>query len=102
MGALAQLQQPRLWALAAYGSLGLCGLLWCLAPWGARRAWLRSWPWALLAAASLAFAATGLRAVQQQAQQLDAGLQGKDLRIIGTLAAMPQPTSAGVRLRVAV
>ena len=102
MGALAQLQQPQLWALAAYGSLGLCGLLWCLAPWGVRRAWLRSWPWALLAAASLAFAATGLRAVQQQAQQLDAGLQGKDLRIIGTLAAMPQPTSAGVRLRVAV
>ncbi|MBL8366220.1 MAG: competence protein ComEC, partial [Comamonas sp.] len=98
MGALAQLQQPQLWALAAYGGLGLCGLLWCMVQLAGRRGGRASWFWALLAAAGLAFAATGLRALQQQAQQLGADLQGKDLRIVGTLAAMPQPTSNGVRL----
>lgn len=102
VGVLVQLQQPQLGAAPVYLAVALPGLLWCMVQLAGRGGGRASWFWALLAAASLAFAATGLRALQQQAQQLGADLQGKDLRIVGTLAAMPQPTSNGVRLRVAV
>lgn len=103
LGVALQLQQPRLWGAAAYAALGLLALLvgW-RAGWRRRRG--RAVPPVVvaLAAALLVFSATGLRALQRQAQVLDPALEGRDVRIVATVAAMPQPLEAGVRLRVAV
>ncbi len=47
----------------------------------------------------MAFAATGLRAVGFQAQALDPALEGRDVRITGVVAAMPQRNEDGLRFR---
>ncbi|HVL45800.1 MAG TPA: DNA internalization-related competence protein ComEC/Rec2 [Acidovorax sp.] len=111
-GAALQLQQPRLWSATAYGWLLGAGLLVGGGAVVAARLrpgqrWAR-WaiamaPWLVLLAAALAMAsATGLRAVAFQAQALQAALEGKDLRITGVVAAMPQVNEAGTRWRMAV
>lgn len=111
-GAGLQLQQPTLWPAAAYGWLLGAGLL--LGGCAVAAARLRPgqrwahWaiaiaPWLVLLAGALAMAGgTGLRAVAYQAQALPAALEGKDLRITGMVAAMPQINEAGTRWRMAV
>jgi len=106
-GALCQLQQPVLWAWPVYGAFCLlaCLLLVLVLAWRGRRGrgpggWHPA-AWAL-GAAALVFGVTGLRALHWQAQVLAPAWEGRDLRVIGTIAAMPQPMEAGLRLRLAV
>lgn len=111
-GAALQLQQPALWSAAAYGWLLTAGLLLgggavaaARRHPGLRRARsvIAMAPWLMWLAGALAmFGGTGLRAVAYQAQALPAALEGKDLRITGVVAAMPQVNEAGTRWRMAV
>ncbi|WP_159967956.1 DUF4131 domain-containing protein, partial [Raoultella sp. 18098] len=57
---------------------------------------------AFAAAAWMAFAVCGLRAGAFLSDALAPALEGRDVRVVGVVAAMPQPTDAGVRLRLAV
>lgn len=96
----AQLQLPALWPAPVDAGALVAGLLlaW-LAAWlagrrhGGRLALLP----AVAAAAALAVGSTGLRAGDQLAQRLPAALEGADLRVIGVVAAMPQPGPSGTR-----
>jgi competence protein ComEC len=53
----------------------------------------------LLGCAALAFGATGLRASWFASGVLDHPLEGRDIAVIGTVAAMPQRNEAGLRFR---
>ena len=116
-GSALQLWQPELWAMWAYGSalaamgvVGACVL--CYPPLRRRwlgqniagRRWWRAWGWvATLAwAAVAAFALCGLRASGFARQGLPPAMEGQDVRITAVVAAMPQRTEAGVRLRLQV
>jgi len=64
-------------------------------------------PWApilviMLATAAVAFGSVGLRAAAFSAQALPAELEGRDVRVTGIVASMPQRTDAGQRFRLAV
>ncbi|BFO54592.1 hypothetical protein AVXHC19_13950 [Acidovorax sacchari] len=111
-GALLQLMQPALWAARLYAALLLAGVaaLALARRLGRRRRgpaahalpvsapqWL-----AFCAMALAAFAVCGLRAGACLSDALDPALEGRDLRIVAVVAAMPQPTDAGVRLRLEV
>ncbi len=117
VGSALQLWQPELWGLWVYGSVlaamgvvGACVL--CYPP--LRRRWLdqngAGRPWwrvggaiaTLLWAAVAAFALCGLRASGFARQGLPAVMEGQDVRITAVVAAMPQRTEAGVRLRLQV
>eukprot|EP01030_Chromulinospumella_sphaerica_P010723 gene10723-10530_t len=121
VGSALQLWQPMLWPVAVYGwalcvTLGVgAAVVWrkslrrrwrggALRP-GAARAprWLAGW-WAAALAWGLvaAFALCGLRASLFAAQGLPAALEGQDVRITALVAAMPQRSEAGVRLRLEV
>ncbi|MFN4003981.1 MAG: DNA internalization-related competence protein ComEC/Rec2 [Hylemonella sp.] len=111
LGALAgialQLQQPALWSAAAYAAALLAGLLALLVLRALRRHIPigRSGWRALLAAAAMAalgFGLTGWRAAAYQAQALPESLQGRDIELVGRVAAMPQWSEQGVRFRFAV
>ncbi|GEM_PF-17800 len=106
-GALVQLTQPALWPVRSYLALLLAA--------GAVLATLRTrppaaggarlpgrWLLAFSAAAAMAFASCGLRAGAFLSDALAPALEGRDLRVIAVVAAMPQPTDAGVRLRLEV
>ncbi len=111
-GALLQLMQPALWPVRVYAALLLAGVaVWVLARrLGRRRCGpvARALPvsaprWlAFCATALAAFAVCGLRAGAYLSDALDPALEGRDLRIVAVVAAMPQPTDAGVRLRLEV
>jgi competence protein ComEC len=55
-----------------------------------------------LAAALLAFAQVEWRAAAFEAQSLQPAIEGRDVVVTGVIAAMPQRTEAGLRLRVEV
>lgn len=104
LGTAAQLQQSALWPATGYGALAAAALV-VLAQalrLGARAAGPRpgngslALLW-LLAAALAAFAATGWRAQLPWAQPIDPALEGRDLRLTGTVAGMPQRGQAGWR-----
>ncbi|AEG93633.1 DNA internalization-related competence protein-like protein [Ramlibacter tataouinensis TTB310] len=104
LGPALQLQQAALWPWPAYAALAVLAL----AAAGCRAVSKASFgrgmraASALLAAGILAFAATGLRAAHFAAQGLDAALEGRDIAVTGVIAAMPQPTELGQRLRFQV
>ncbi|ART48929.1 DNA internalization-related competence protein ComEC/Rec2 [Acidovorax carolinensis] len=115
VGAALQLQQPVLWSWPVYGVLlALGGVAWLASGWC--RAWAghRSLPagprWRHVAALGLAacagalalFALCGLRAGAYASHALAPGLEGRDLRVTGVVAAMPQVNEAGVRLRMEI
>ncbi|WCT25376.1 DNA internalization-related competence protein ComEC/Rec2 [Acidovorax temperans] len=113
-GSVLHLWQPELWALWVYGgALGAVGVVGacvlCYPP--LRRRWLgggssrwRSGGWmaTLVWAAFAAFALCGLRASGFARQGLPPAMEGQDVRITAVVAAMPQRTEAGVRLRLQV
>ena len=105
-GTALQLQQEALWTSFAYGALGLGAfsvvLLEQLLNWKLRPAkrWA-AFKWALVFGLA-AFSVTGLRAVAFDADRLDAALEGRDLRITGVVAELPQRNAAGLRLRLRV
>lgn len=55
-----------------------------------------------MAVAALAFGLTGWRAVAYSSQALQAALEGKDVQVVGIIAAMPQESDAGLRFRLEV
>ncbi|MBK6568847.1 MAG: DNA internalization-related competence protein ComEC/Rec2 [Burkholderiales bacterium] len=57
---------------------------------------------ALMAFALLGFGATGLRANAYLADALDPALEGRDLRVTGVVANLPQRSEAGLRFRFEV
>ncbi len=57
---------------------------------------------ALVALALLGFGATGLRANAYLADALDPALEGRDLRVTGVVANLPQRSEAGLRFRFEV
>ncbi|MBN9572325.1 DNA internalization-related competence protein ComEC/Rec2 [Alicycliphilus denitrificans] len=98
LGVALQLQQAQLWPWPAYaGTLALALL-------GARLAWKAPRPgaFAWLAAALLTWSVCGLRAAAFLAGALAPQLEGRDLRVTGVVAAMPQPRETGLRLRLEV
>ena len=103
-GAALQVRQPALWSVSAYAAVLLAGALLgagVFTRWGR---WLRRVRTGalVLAMAGLVFALCGLRAGHFAAQALDPALEGRDVRLTGVVAAMPQPIEAGLRLRLAV
>jgi competence protein ComEC len=113
-GIAAQLQQSTLWPYASYALLAASGLALLTAGFSSLRTAspAASAPavhrggaipsfapplLALLAAALLAYASTGLRALHLQAQALTPVLEGRDLTLTGRIAAMPQRTDNGTR-----
>ncbi|MDP4077235.1 DNA internalization-related competence protein ComEC/Rec2 [Acidovorax sp. A1169] len=106
LGAALQLQQPVLWHWHGYALLLACAVaLWGLSGLLVRSGGIRRWLCQLLVAcagAALLFATTGLRATVYLQGALDPALEGQNIRVIGTIAAMPQVNEAGVRLRLEV
>ena len=93
LGPALQLQQPALWDWRLYALPAVIAL----ALLAVRR------PAAvLLAAALLSFGLCGLRAVQFSSQALDPQLEGRDLVVVGVVAAMPQRNETGLRFRLEV
>jgi competence protein ComEC len=97
VGLALQLRQPALWPVAAYQAL--------LAASAALLLWPRTRrhmvPMAL-ALAALSFASTGWRANWRLADALAPELEGVDLVVTGVVAAMPDVSADGVRLRLRV
>jgi len=65
--------------------------------------WHRAPAWALaaglLGAALLGFGASGWRASVRLAEELPAALEGRDVRVSGTVASLPQRSASGLRFR---
>ena len=92
LGTALQLQQGALWPWPAYaGTLAIAlACIWKLP----RLTWL--------AAALLMWSVCGLRAAAFLAGALAPQLEGRDVRVTGVIAAMPQSRETGLRLRLAV
>jgi len=107
-GCALQLQQETLWNGLIYGSFMLLALV--LYAWIAtkniasgRTVRITLLPVAVwLLAGCLGFGVTGLRAVVFANQSLNPALEGKDLVVIGRVAAMPQRNESGLRFRFSV
>ena len=117
-GAALQLQQPVLWSATRYVGLLVVALVagWCVVAVARRMRRRRAvhaarWVGVLAialavtagaAAAMAVFATSGLRASVYVEQALAPPLEGQDIRVTGVVAAMPQFSEAGTRLRIAV
>ena len=101
-GAALQLQQAALWPWPDYAVFTLVALV--LTGFVARKSIAPRVQFALLlgAAVLLGVGATGWRASAYQSGALNPALEGHDLRVTGIVAAMPQRTESGLRLRLAV
>ncbi len=91
LGAALQLQERSLQSPHAYGLIGVVGALAIGVALRWRRVWVAAVPGLML----LAFALTGERASMQQAELLDAALEGRDVRITGVVASLPQRSANG-------
>ena len=102
LGAVLQLQQPALWHGAYYLAFVLLApvIYACAAIKNAAIHW--RWLLALLALGLLGFGATGLRATVYLVDTLDPALEGRDLRVTGVVANLPQRNESGLRFRLAV
>ena len=100
-GAALQLAQPVLGPLAGYAVALGAGLLTGVMLWRLPR---RPWQTAAVAlcAALAMWGLCGVRASLFQARALDPALEGRDLRVAGVVAAMPQVSDAGLRFRFEV
>ncbi|XAH22360.1 DNA internalization-related competence protein ComEC/Rec2 [Xylophilus sp. GW821-FHT01B05] len=98
VGTALQLLQPALWPIWVYALPAIAGL----AALGFRRIRRRGALVLALAALALGFGATGLRAAHFASQALAPELEGRELLLTGTIAAMPQQTATGLRLRLEV
>ncbi|MBA2675609.1 ComEC/Rec2 family competence protein, partial [Ramlibacter sp.] len=104
LGPAAQLQQAALWGGGRYLLLLAAGCALPIAAALARNRLHRIGRVALwlLAATAITFATTGLRSVAYSVNALDPALEGRDLRITGVVAAMPQRDDGGTRFRFEV
>ena len=96
-GSACQLQQPALWGAAAYAAFAGVALA-ALILMALRRRRPRRWP-VLMAATVLAFALVGLRAVNYASHGLAPALEGRDVTLVGVVAAMPQRSDGSLRFR---
>lgn len=105
-GAALQLQQPALWERSAYIACAAAGAAMVVLPRLARRVrWRRGVAWQVvmaLAGALLLFGIVGLRAQAQLSTALPPEWEGRDVRVTGVVAAMPQSGESGLRFRLAV
>jgi len=101
LGPALQLQQAALWPALVYGLiLAAVLILWA---WIAiKKVASDGAPVVFLAAAAVAFSLCGLRAAHFMAQGLDPALEGRDIAVVGVVAAMPQRNELGLRLRLDV
>jgi len=97
-GTALQLLQPALWPIWVYALPAIAGL----AALGLRRIRRRGALVLAVAALALGFGATGLRAAHFASTALAPELEGRALVLTGTIAAMPQQTATGLRLRLEV
>ncbi|WP_428422979.1 DNA internalization-related competence protein ComEC/Rec2 [Methylibium sp.] len=107
LGAALQLQQAALWPPPGYAALCALGL----AAWGlfailrgraggaVPRAALLAGVLVASAGAATSFGATGLRAGWRLAEQLPAGLEGRDMVVVGVVAGLPQRSPDAWRFR---
>jgi competence protein ComEC len=98
-GVALQLQQRELAAIGvsiAMAGIGAFGLFVALR-W--QRAPLLALAAGLLGAALLGFGASGWRASLRLAEVLPAALEGRDIRVTGTIASLPQRSASGLRFR---
>lgn len=105
-GVAVQLQQSLLWPQSWYVATAMlaCAPAGILLFFG-RRARRGSWGRVLLAlafATLLGFSLTGWRSGVFQSSALDPSLEGRDIEVIGSVLAMPQPGEDGVRFRLGV
>ncbi|MBP9904187.1 MAG: DNA internalization-related competence protein ComEC/Rec2 [Rhodoferax sp.] len=104
LGSAVQLHQTALWSIWIYAAFAASAPLL----FGFNAIYLNSlahhsasrWCW-LAAFALLAFATTGMRASHFESRTLSPALEGLDLRLTGTVAAMPQAFALGERFRFA-
>jgi competence protein ComEC len=99
VGTALQLQQAALWPAAVYAGMAAAGALALgAAAWRAQRG--RAGPGglmvALTAAAMLAFALAGARAVARVAETLQPALEGRDVLVTGRVARLPQVDAEGL------
>ncbi len=104
LGSGLQLQQSALWPIwiyMAFGALDLVVIAGAAIKLGVNRTRLQS---GLVLAAALvaAFGACGLRASLFAQQALNPAVQGRDVQVVGVVAAMPQRSDAGLRFRLDV
>ena len=91
-----QLQMRALWGWEPWAWLaGLSLLLWPVAWWCRGRWW--GLTLAVLAALSLGWSATHLRAQLRWVEALPPALEGQDLALVGTVATLPQEGPEGTR-----
>jgi competence protein ComEC len=105
LGPALQVQQQSLWGWAWYAAMAGLAFWTGLAISQPLSLWQRGAlrpACALLAATLLSFSACGLRAVEFAGHALAPALEGRDIRVTGIVAAMPQRNETGLRLRLEV
>ncbi len=102
LGAALQLQQGQLMDWYAYVTIGLLALVVCACAAIENIAIGLRLLFAGLALALLSFGATGLRAAAYLEQALDPTLEGRDVRVVGVVASLPQRNESGLRFRLEV
>ena len=102
LGALLQLQQPELWGWQIYTVIALLALV--LYTVAAIKSVAIVWRTvlALVALGLLGFCTTGLRATVYLGDTLDPALEGRDVRVTGVVANLPQRNESGLRFRLEV
>jgi competence protein ComEC len=94
-GSALQLQQATLFPGFVYGLMVLAAVLLWLGSMRVRRVYGGPVVMATLALAVLAFGLTGLRGAAFLEHALDAGLEQRDVTVVGVVAAMPQQSVTG-------
>ena len=97
-GVIALQMQPELPAAWPWAVAGVAGALPTLR-------WRGAWPvraLAIVACAALGFAWAGWRAEVRLADALAAEWEGRDVEVVGVVAALPQEFSGGARFEFAV
>ncbi|HZY20667.1 MAG TPA: DNA internalization-related competence protein ComEC/Rec2 [Ramlibacter sp.] len=103
LGPAVQMRQPALWPFVAYGALAAAtAVALAVVFWRTSRAHLPARTASLLLAAACGFGLAGARAAHFLSQGLDPALEGRDLAVVGTVAAMPQRNELGQRFRFEV
>ncbi|MEO5795405.1 MAG: DNA internalization-related competence protein ComEC/Rec2 [Rhodoferax sp.] len=109
LGTGLQLEQGELWSGGVYMEFMLLALVLIalaainkIALWLAAGSGVLRWLVALLGGLLLAFGLCGARAVAFSDTALDPNLEGRDIRVVGIVVAMPQRSEAGLRFRLQV
>jgi len=106
-GLFLQLQQAALWPTPHAATVLVTATVGLAACAAASKRTRGAGAWALLGAAAmslaaLAWASTSLRATARLADALPAALEGRDVRVTGVVASLPQQGSSGLRFRFEV